>query len=186
MSRCSTGRCGGCPWWPVVRATSLSISCSSAPSSRDLRRAPRSSAFSDTYRRDRRPEPRFPSARRLGRLRADSHSTNRLFVCWVRADHVATEIAEPEIHLSSICTRLVIAALLATSLMPAAFAEPLGEHPAVLVARAWTSRPIDPNTLIVAHPARLELLSEAPVTARSSAATSQRKQRVAVKTSAAK
>jgi hypothetical protein len=40
--------------------------------------------------------------------------------------------------------------------------EILGQHPAVLVAQQWKTRGIDPNTFIVAHPARLELLS-APV-----------------------
>jgi hypothetical protein len=36
--------------------------------------------------------------------------------------------------------------------------EPLGQHPAVLVAQNWRTRGIDPNTFIVAHPARLLLL----------------------------
>ncbi|MBL8271684.1 hypothetical protein [Steroidobacter sp.] len=36
----------------------------------------------------------------------------------------------------------------------------LGDHPAVVVAR--TARRIDPNTFIVAHPARLQLLSASP------------------------
>ena len=34
---------------------------------------------------------------------------------------------------------------------------PLGEHPAVLVAKQWPLRAIDPNQFIVAHPARLAL-----------------------------
>jgi hypothetical protein len=34
-----------------------------------------------------------------------------------------------------------------------AIAEPRGEHPAVLVARSWSNRGIDPNTFIVLHPA---------------------------------
>ncbi len=34
---------------------------------------------------------------------------------------------------------------------------PLGEHPAVLVAKQWRSRAIDPSQFIVAHPARLAL-----------------------------
>lgn len=33
----------------------------------------------------------------------------------------------------------------------------VGEHPAVLVARQWQVRGIDPNQFIVAHPARLAL-----------------------------
>lgn len=34
---------------------------------------------------------------------------------------------------------------------------PLDEHPAVLVAKQWPLRAIDPNRFIVAHPARLAL-----------------------------
>lgn len=34
---------------------------------------------------------------------------------------------------------------------------PLGEHPAVVVAKQWRLRGIDPNQFIVAHPARLAL-----------------------------
>ena len=45
------------------------------------------------------------------------------------------------------------AAVVVTSLAHPAVAEPLGEHPAVLVARTWSSRGIDPNTFIVLHPA---------------------------------
>lgn len=41
-------------------------------------------------------------------------------------------------------------------------AEKLGEHPAVIVARTWSARGIDPNTFIVAHPARLQLLAASP------------------------
>jgi hypothetical protein len=35
----------------------------------------------------------------------------------------------------------------------------LGQHPAVLVAQKWSTRGIDPNTFIVAHPARLQLVA---------------------------
>lgn len=37
--------------------------------------------------------------------------------------------------------------------------EKLGVHPAVAVAQAWSTRGIDPNTFIVAHPARLQLIA---------------------------
>lgn len=37
--------------------------------------------------------------------------------------------------------------------------ETVGQHPAVLVAQKWRTRGIDPNTFIVAHPARLQLLA---------------------------
>ena len=57
------------------------------------------------------------------------------------------------------------AALLVTSFVPAAIAEPLGEHPAVVVARTWNHRGIDANTFIVAPPASTQWVSEAPKTA---------------------
>jgi hypothetical protein len=41
--------------------------------------------------------------------------------------------------------------------------EPLSEHPAVLVAQTWHVRGIDPNTFIVAHPARLQLVAASPI-----------------------
>jgi hypothetical protein len=40
--------------------------------------------------------------------------------------------------------------------------ELLGEHPAVLVARHWGTRGIDPNSFIVAHPAGLALVHASP------------------------
>jgi len=49
--------------------------------------------------------------------------------------------------------RSLAAALVVTPLAHPVIAEPLGEHPAVLVARTWSSRGIDPNTFIVLHPA---------------------------------
>src|SRR5438876_9187563 len=57
------------------------------------------------------------------------------------------------------------AALVVTSFVPPAIAEPLGEHPAVVVARTWNNRGIDPNTFIVAPPASTQWVSEAPTTA---------------------
>ena len=57
------------------------------------------------------------------------------------------------------------AALVVTSFVPPAIAETLGEHPAVVVARTWNNRGIDPNTFIVAHPASTRWVSEAPQTA---------------------
>jgi hypothetical protein len=56
------------------------------------------------------------------------------------------------------------AALVVTSFVPPAIAEPLGEHPAVVVARTWNNRGIDPNTFIVAHPAGPRWLEESPKT----------------------
>ena len=43
-----------------------------------------------------------------------------------------------------------------------AISERLGEHPAVVVAQNWNTRGIDPNTFIVAHPARLQLIAASP------------------------
>jgi hypothetical protein len=40
-----------------------------------------------------------------------------------------------------------------------ATSETLRQHPAVLVAQKWSTRGVDPNTFIVAHPARLTLLA---------------------------
>ncbi len=54
------------------------------------------------------------------------------------------------------------AALVITSFVPPAIAEPLGEHPAVVVARTWNQRGIDPNTFIVAPPASTQWVSETP------------------------
>jgi hypothetical protein len=68
---------------------------------------------------------------------------------------------------------LAAAALLGASLAHPAIAEPLGEHPAVLVARTWSTRGIDPNTFIVAHPARLELLAAPPTEDKTSREQSQ-------------
>ncbi|MDB6106854.1 MAG: hypothetical protein JWO52_6853 [Gammaproteobacteria bacterium] len=61
--------------------------------------------------------------------------------------------------LSSLAATVVV-----TSLAHPAVAEPLGEHPAVLVARTWNNRGIDPNTFIVAHPAGVRWVSESPTT----------------------
>ncbi len=58
--------------------------------------------------------------------------------------------------------RSIAAALVVASLAQSAIAETLGEHPAVLVARTWSSRGIDPNTFIVLHPAGPIWLNAAP------------------------
>jgi hypothetical protein len=57
---------------------------------------------------------------------------------------------------------LAASALLIASFGQAVAADALGEHPAVLVAKTWSTRGIDPNTFIVAHPARLTLLAASP------------------------
>jgi hypothetical protein len=58
--------------------------------------------------------------------------------------------------------RPLAAALVVSSLAQSAIAESLGEHPAVLVARTWSSRGIDPNTFVVMHPAGPIWLNESP------------------------
>src|SRR5882757_113937 len=65
--------------------------------------------------------------------------------------------------------RSLAAALVFTSLAHSAIAQSLGEHPAVLVARTWNNRGIDPNTFIVRHPAGPIWLNASP-TAKSKAA----------------
>jgi len=54
------------------------------------------------------------------------------------------------------------AALVLGSLATSAVAEGLGEHPAVIVARTWNARGIDPNTFIVLHPAAPQFFAAAP------------------------
>ena len=58
--------------------------------------------------------------------------------------------------------RPLAAALVLASLAHSAIAETLGEHPAVIVARTWSTREIDPNTFIVLHPAAPQLLAASP------------------------
>jgi len=65
------------------------------------------------------------------------------------------------------------AALVLASLAGSAIAETLGEHPAVIVAREWNSRGIDPNTFIVLHPAGTQLPAAAPAAKEKVAASEQ-------------
>ena len=58
--------------------------------------------------------------------------------------------------------RSLATAVVLTSLAHTAIAQTLGEHPAVLVARTWSSRGIDPNTFIVRHPAGPIWLASSP------------------------
>jgi hypothetical protein len=58
--------------------------------------------------------------------------------------------------------RRLVAALVLGSLATSAIAEGLGEHPAVLVARTWNARGIDPNTFIVLHPAAPQFFAASP------------------------
>ena len=58
--------------------------------------------------------------------------------------------------------KILASALVVTSLAHPAIAEPLGEHPAVLVARTWNRYAIDPNTYILPHPAGLRWVNLSP------------------------
>lgn len=58
--------------------------------------------------------------------------------------------------------RRLAATLVFGSLATSAIAETLGEHPAVIVAREWSSQGIDPNTFIVLHPAAPQFLAVSP------------------------
>jgi hypothetical protein len=57
--------------------------------------------------------------------------------------------------------------------------EASNDHPAVLVAKTWSARGIDPNTFIVGHPARLQLASASPTSDDSAANQSAANARVA-------
>lgn len=59
--------------------------------------------------------------------------------------------------LSSLAAGLVVA-----TLAQSAVAATLGDHPAVLVAKTWKERGIDPNTFIVLHPAGPIYLAASP------------------------
>ena len=58
--------------------------------------------------------------------------------------------------------RRVAAALVFGSLASSAIAQTLGDHPAVIVARTWSTQGIDPNTFIVQHPAAPQYLAVSP------------------------
>ncbi|HEY1341711.1 MAG TPA: hypothetical protein VGF59_29570 [Bryobacteraceae bacterium] len=58
--------------------------------------------------------------------------------------------------------RQVAAVLVLAPLAHSALAEGLGEHPAVIVARTWNARGIDPNTFIVLHPAAPQFVAAPP------------------------
>lgn len=54
------------------------------------------------------------------------------------------------------------AALVFGSLASSAIAQTLAEHPAVIVARTWSTQGIDPNTFIVQHPAAPQFVAVSP------------------------
>jgi hypothetical protein len=58
--------------------------------------------------------------------------------------------------------RRLAAALVLAPLAHSAIAQTLGDHPAVIVARTWSTQGIDPNTFIVQHPAAPKLVAVSP------------------------
>jgi hypothetical protein len=67
--------------------------------------------------------------------------------------HIGTGHASPEVAaVRKLAERQATASAIAPPAQPAV-AEPLGQHPAVLVAESWSRRGINPNTFIVQHPA---------------------------------
>jgi hypothetical protein len=58
--------------------------------------------------------------------------------------------------------RRLAAALVLAPLAHSAIAQTSGEHPAVIVARTWSTQGIDPNTFIVLHPAAPQFLAVSP------------------------
>ena len=64
--------------------------------------------------------------------------------------------------MNVITLRRLAAALVLGSLAHSATAETLGEHPAVIVARTWSTQGIDPNTVIVLHPAAPKFVAVSP------------------------
>ena len=66
---------------------------------------------------------------------------------------IGTGHASPATNVQKPAERKVTAEASPPTQVERAIAEPLGEHPAVLVSRSWNSRTIDPNTFIVLHPA---------------------------------
>jgi hypothetical protein len=99
----------------------------------------------------------------------DAQARAAALLSGVHAGHVATTTVNASRSAVASDAHAQAAALLsgarttAKSSTVSATSETLGQHPAVLVAQQWSTRGIDPNTFIVAHPARLELLA-APVT----------------------
>jgi hypothetical protein len=99
---------------------------------------------------------------------SDAHAQAAALLSGVRSGHGANTTANVTPSAVALDAHAQAAALLSGSRSIATNApisktnERLGQHPAVLVAQKWSSRGIDPNTFIVAHPARLELLAAPP------------------------
>lgn len=64
--------------------------------------------------------------------------------------------------MSKFATPYPLIALIAALAVSPAIAQPLGDHPAVIVAKQWQNRGYDYQSKFYLHPARLTLLAEAP------------------------
>lgn len=99
---------------------------------------------------------------------ADAHAHAAALLSGVRRTHGTNTKANVTPSAVALDAHAQAAALLKGSRITARTSpiskngEPLGQHPAVLVAQEWSTRGIDPNAFIVAHPARLELIAAPP------------------------
>lgn len=77
------------------------------------------------------------------------------------SDHVASAVATKSLDAHAHAATLLRGSDMPVSdgLRSTQMSKPLEVHPAVRVAQTWDTRGIDPNTFIVAHPARLDLLA---------------------------
>jgi hypothetical protein len=99
----------------------------------------------------------------------DAHARAAALVSGVRIGHDANAAVNVSRSAVALDAQARAAALLSGTRITAEnsriseTSETVGQHPAVLVAQKWRTRGIDPNTFIVAHPARLLLLAASEV-----------------------
>ena len=102
------------------------------------------------------PAPAYPSALAA----ADAHARAAALLSGVHIERGAKTTENVTRSAIALDAHAQAAALLSGSRITAKnspiseTSETLGQHPAVLVAQKWSTRGIDPNTFIVAHPAR--------------------------------
>lgn len=95
----------------------------------------------------------------------DMHARAAALLSGVRIGHDAKAVANVTRSAVALDAHARAAALLSGSRITvensriSETSETVGQHPAVLVAQKWSTRGIDPNAFIVAHPARLQLLA---------------------------
>jgi len=104
-------------------------------------------------------------ARSSASATVDAHARSAALLSGVRIGQDATTVVNVTRSAVALDAHARAAALLGGSRITAEnsriseSSESLGQHPAVLVAQKWRTRGIDPNTFLVAHPARLQLLA---------------------------